>query len=130
MIKELLNLVQVKKGKDTNTAANIMYVCGQYPQFLKKHSLKQSLFEIMHESHQGVQDMACDTFIAICESQCRSELVIPKEDELPFIEQVLLIIPNIISDLNTKQICSVYPFQLQERYVQEFYKLINQPVLL
>ena len=144
VIRELLNLVELKKGKDTKAviAANIMYVCGQYPQFLRKHykflkTVINKLFEFMHESHEGVQDMACDTFITICESQCKSELVLVKPEEtLPFIEQVLQMVPTIISDLNTQQICSVYQgigliincanYELQQRYVQELMFNPNQ----
>ena len=136
VIRELLNLCEIKKGKDTKAviAANIMYVCGQYPQFLRKHykflkTVINKLFEFMHESHEGVQDMACDTFITICDSQCKAELCLQRPDELPFLEQILQQVPNIISDLNTQQISSVYQAiglivncassQLQPRYVQE-----------
>eukprot|EP00835_Amoeboradix_gromovi_P001305 NODE_57_length_25931_cov_0.351037.p1 type:complete len:866 gc:universal NODE_57_length_25931_cov_0.351037:15604-13007(-) len=142
VIRELLTLVESKRGKDTKAviAANIMYVCGQYPQFLRKHykflkTVINKLFEFMHESHQGVQDMACDTFITICESQCKLELVQSRsEDPIPFIEAVLTNVSVIISDLNTQQICSVYQGigliincanpNLQERYCQE---LMNNP---
>eukprot|EP00834_Sanchytrium_tribonematis_P000806 NODE_16_length_49026_cov_1.035992.p1 type:complete len:870 gc:universal NODE_16_length_49026_cov_1.035992:28374-25765(-) len=144
VIRELLNLCEIKKGKDTKAviASNIMYVCGQYPQFLRKHykflkTVINKLFEFMHESHEGVQDMACDTFITICDSPCKHELVVAKSDEpLPFIEQVLGMVPNIISDLNTQQISSVYQgigiiihsasHSVQERYVVELMSNPNQ----
>ena len=51
-------------------ASNIMYVVGQYPRFLRAHwkflkTVVNKLFEFMHETHDGVQDMACDTFIKV-----------------------------------------------------------------
>ena len=44
-------------------ASNIMYVVGQYPRFLRLHwkflkTVVNKLFEFMHETHPGVQDMA------------------------------------------------------------------------
>lgn len=56
-----------------------MYVVGQYPRFLRVHwkflkTVINKLFEFMHESHEGVQDMACDTFIKIV-IKCRHHFV-------------------------------------------------------
>ena len=66
VIKELLSLVEMKRGKDNKAiiASNIMYVVGQYPRFLKQHwrflkTVVNKLFEFMHEKHPGVQDMVC-----------------------------------------------------------------------
>jgi exportin-1 len=36
--------------------------------------LVNKLFEFMHETHEGVQDMACDTFIKIA-NKCRRHFV-------------------------------------------------------
>lgn len=49
-----------------------MYIVGQYPRFLKAHwkflkTVVNKLFEFAHETHEGVQDMACDTFIKIAQ---------------------------------------------------------------
>ena len=70
-------LFQVKRGKDNKAiiASNIMYIVGQYPRFLRAHwkflkTVVNKLFEFMHETHDGVQDMACDTFIKIAQ-KCR-----------------------------------------------------------
>ena len=72
VIKDLLGLCEQKHGKDNKAiiAANIMYVVGQYPRFLRAQwkflkTVVNKLFEFMHESHDGVQDMACDTFIKV-----------------------------------------------------------------
>ena len=77
VIKELLGLCENKRGKDNKAviASNIMYTVGQYPRFLRAHwkflkTVVNKLFEFMHETHDGVQDMACDTFIKISQ-KCR-----------------------------------------------------------
>jgi exportin-1 len=72
VIKELLNLVEKKKGKNNKAlvAADIMYVVGQFPRFLCSHwaflkTVVKKLNEFMHEKHPGVQDMATEVFLKI-----------------------------------------------------------------
>lgn len=53
---------------------------GQYPRFLRAHwkflkTVVNKLFEFMHETHPGVQDMACDTFLKIVQ-KCKRKFVI------------------------------------------------------
>lgn len=79
VIKELLGLCEFKRGKDNKAvvASNIMYIVGQYPRFLKAHwkflkTVVNKNFEFMHETHEGVQDMACDTFLKIAQ-KCESK---------------------------------------------------------
>jgi exportin-1 len=53
---------------------------GQYPRFLRAHwkflkTVVNKLFEFMHEPHPGVQDMACDTFLKIC-NKCKRKFVV------------------------------------------------------
>ncbi|TMS23406.1 Exportin-1 [Larimichthys crocea] len=81
VIKDLLGLCEQKRGKDNKAiiASNIMYIVGQYPRFLRAHwkflkTVVNKLFEFMHETHDGVQDMACDTFIKIAQ-KCRRHFV-------------------------------------------------------
>ncbi|CAM9830433.1 unnamed protein product, partial [Ectocarpus sp. 12 AP-2014] len=83
VIKDLLNLVEMKRGKDNKAvvASNIMYVVGQYPRFLRAHwkflrTVVNKLFEFMHELHPGVQDMACDTFLKISQKVSSSSSII------------------------------------------------------
>lgn len=64
MIKDWLGLTEQKKGKDNKAvvASNIMYIVGQYPRFLRAHwkflkTVVNKLFEFMHETHPGIQDM-------------------------------------------------------------------------
>ncbi|XP_014250231.1 exportin-1 [Cimex lectularius] len=115
VIKELLGLCEQKKGKDNKAvvASNIMYVVGQYPRFLRAHwkflkTVVNKLFEFMHETHEGVQDMACDTFIKIA-SKCRRHFVMVQVGEtVPFIEEILASISAIICDLQTQQVHTFY----------------------
>ena len=65
VIKELLGLVEMKRGKDNKAvvASNIMYIVGQYPRFLKAHwkflkTVVNKLFEFMHETHEGVSTLS------------------------------------------------------------------------
>lgn len=97
VIKDLLTLCERKRGKDNKAvvASNIMYVVGQYPRFLRAHwkflkTVVNKLFEFMHETHPGVQDMACDTFLKITE-KCRRKFVVVQTGETqPFIDELLV----------------------------------------
>ncbi|KAI0518198.1 CRM1 C terminal-domain-containing protein [Xylaria bambusicola] len=115
VIKDLLGLTEMKRGKDNKAvvASNIMYIVGQYPRFLKAHwkflkTVVNKLFEFMHESHEGVQDMACDTFIKIAR-QCRRHFVAlqPSENE-PFIEEIVRSLQRITCDLTPQQVHTFY----------------------
>jgi exportin-1 len=66
VIKDLLGLTEMKRGKDNKAvvASNIMYIVGQYPRFLKAHwkflkTVVNKLFEFMHESHEGLSYIVC-----------------------------------------------------------------------
>lgn len=115
VIKDLLGLCEQKRGKDNKAiiASNIMYVVGQYPRFLRAHwkflkTVVNKLFEFMHETHDGVQDMACDTFIKIA-LKCRRHFVTTQIGEsCPFIEEILSQISTIICDLQQQQIHTFY----------------------
>jgi exportin-1 len=115
VIKDLLGLCEQKRGKDNKAvvASNIMYVVGQYPRFLKAHwkflkTVVNKLFEFMHESHPGVQDMACDTFLKIA-TKCKRKFVTLQADETrPFIVELIESLPSIISDLEPHQVQAFY----------------------
>ena len=64
VIKDLLGLTEMKRGKDNKAvvASNIMYIVGQYPRFLKAHwkflkTVVNKLFEFMHETHEGTSNV-------------------------------------------------------------------------
>jgi exportin-1 len=121
VIKDLLGLCEVTRGKDNKAviASNIMYVVGQYPRFLRAHwkflkTVVNKLFEFMHETHPGVQDMACETFLKICQ-RCKHQFVKHQhQEQSPFIEQLLIgsstvaDIGSTIADLETHQINMFY----------------------
>ncbi|KAK5116681.1 Exportin-1 [Meristemomyces frigidus] len=115
VIKDLLGLTEMKRGKDNKAvvASNIMYIVGQYPRFLKAHwkflkTVVNKLFEFMHETHEGVQDMACDTFIKIA-NKCKRHFVIqqPGESEA-FIDEIVRTMRKITCDLSPQQIHTFY----------------------
>lgn len=115
VIKDLLGLTDMKRGKDNKAvvASNIMYIVGQYPRFLKAHwrflkTVVNKLFEFMHETHEGVQDMACDTFIKICQ-KCKRHFVAHQQAESePFIDEIVRNLDKITSDLEPQQVHRFY----------------------
>lgn len=144
VIKDLLGLCEQKRGKDNKAiiASNIMYVVGQYPRFLRAHwkflkTVVNKLFEFMHETHDGVQDMACDTFIKIA-LKCRRHFVTTQIGEsCPFIEDILASISTIICDLQTQQVHTFYEAvgymisaqadnATQEALIEKYMQLPNQ----
>lgn len=111
VIKDLLGLCEQKKGKDNKAiiASNIMYVVGQYPRFLRAHwkflkTVVNKLFEFMHETHDGVQDMACDTFIKIAIKCRRYFVTIQPNEACTFIDEILSTMSSIICDLQPQQV--------------------------
>lgn len=77
VIKDLLGLCEQKRGKDNKAvvASNIMYVVGQYPRFLRAHwkflkTVVNKLFEFMHETHPGVQDMVNSKIFFFSKNNC------------------------------------------------------------
>ncbi|KEQ91946.1 hypothetical protein AUEXF2481DRAFT_69388 [Aureobasidium subglaciale EXF-2481] len=144
VIKDLLGLTEQKRGKDNKAvvASNIMYIVGQYPRFLKAHwkflkTVVNKLFEFMHETHEGVQDMACDTFIKIA-NKCKRHFVLtqPGESE-PFIDEIVRNMRKITCDLSPQQVHTFYEAcgymisaqgqkAMQERLIGELMALPNQ----
>lgn len=108
VIKDLLGLCEIVRGKDNKAviASNIMYVVGQYPRFLRAHwkflkTVVNKLFEFMHETHPGVQDMACETFLKICQ-RCKHQFVKHQpQEQAPFIEQLLVGPHQTVCDIGT-----------------------------
>ncbi|KAL0947085.1 hypothetical protein HGRIS_013226 [Hohenbuehelia grisea] len=115
VIKDLLGLCEIKRGKDNKAvvASDIMYIVGQYPRFLKAHwkflkTVVNKLFEFMHETHEGVQDMACDTFIKIAQ-KCRRHFVMQQSGESePFVDEILRLLHRITVDLSPQQVHTFY----------------------
>ncbi|RMZ92348.1 hypothetical protein DV736_g407, partial [Chaetothyriales sp. CBS 134916] len=115
VIKDLLGLTEMKRGKDNKAvvASNIMYIVGQYPRFLKAHwkflkTVVNKLFEFMHETHEGVQDMACDTFIKIANKCKRHFVALQPGEQEPFIDEIVRNMRKITCDLTPQQIHTFY----------------------
>jgi exportin-1 len=118
IVKNLLYLCEKKKGKNNKAiiAGCIMQVVGKFPQFLKFQwkflkAVIQKLFEFMHETHPGVQDMACDTFLKIGKTCSEKILNIQESEKTPMIEDILNNLVDIIKNLEIRQ-------------TQEFFKAI------
>lgn len=91
----------------------------------------------MHETHDGVQDMACDTFIKIA-LKCRRHFVTTQVGEsCPFIEDILTSISTIICDLQQQQVHTFYEAVgymisaqgdpgIQESLIEKYMLLPNQ----
>lgn len=155
VIKDLLGLVEIKRGKDNKAvvAADIMYIVGQYPRFLKAHwkflkTVVNKLFEFMHETHEGwlccssyiplsdpcvcstgVQDMACDTFIKIAQ-KCRRHFVMQQSGEHePFVDEILRLLHRITVDLSPQQVFaspfSAFVQMLTSSQVHTFYEAVG-----
>lgn len=143
VIKDLLGLCEKKRGKDNKAiiAANIMYVVGQYPRFLRAHwkflkTVVNKLFEFMHETHDGVQDMACDTFIKIAQKCRRHFVTLQPGEQAPFIDEILINIESIICHLQPQQVHTFYEAvgcmiaaqtdeQIQEQLIKQYMYLPN-----
>jgi exportin-1 len=115
VIKDLLRLCENEKKKDDKAvvASNIMYIVGQYPRFLRAHwkflkTVVNKLFEFMHETHPGVQDMACDTFLKIAQ-KCKRKFMTPQtENPEPFIMTLISELHLHTVDLQPHQVLSFY----------------------
>ena len=85
----------------------------QYPRFLRNHwkflkTVVNKLFEFMHETHPGVQDMACETFLKICH-KCRRKFVVQQLGEAePFVCELLTGLSGTIQDLEAHQVHMFY----------------------
>lgn len=65
------------------------------------------------ETHDGVQDMACDTFIKIAQKCRRHFIQVQVGEVMPFIDEILNNINTIICDLQPQQVSNdLVSFQL------------------
>ncbi|KAE8077306.1 hypothetical protein FH972_015878 [Carpinus fangiana] len=144
VIRDLLNLCEITKGKDNKAviASNIMYVVGQYPRFLRAHwkflkTVVNKLFEFMHETHPGVQDMACDTFLKIVQKCKRKFVIVQVGENEPFVSELLTGLATTIADLEPHQYHTFYESvahmiqaesdpQKRDEYLQRLMELPNQ----
>ena len=73
------------------------------------HCKSYAIFRVsFSETHDGVQDMACDTFIKIAQ-KCRRHFVqVQQLEVMPFIEEILNHIRTIVCDLQPHQVHTFY----------------------
>ena len=109
-IKVLLNLCEIIRGKGNKAicASNIMYVVGQYPKFLNNHwkflkTVVKKLFEFMHESFEGVQDFACETFLKISIKCARNFVVMQQGENEEYIKELVRTVSETTKDLKPHQ---------------------------
>uniref|UniRef100_A0A6B2KWV4 Exportin-1 n=1 Tax=Arcella intermedia TaxID=1963864 RepID=A0A6B2KWV4_9EUKA len=136
VIKDLLRLCEIVKGKDNKAvvASGIMYIVGQYPRFLNAHwkflsTVINKLFEFMHETHPGVQDMACDTFLKIVHSCAPKFAMVHPGENQTFTVYVLQNIAQIISDLSEQQVHTFYEavgFMIKAHEAKEMEPLVTR----
>ena len=110
IIKVLLNLCEIIKGKGNKAicASNIMYVVGQYPKFLNNHwkflkTVVKKLFEFMHESFEGVQDFACETFLKISIKCAKNFTILQQEENEEYIKTLVRTVSETTKDLKPHQ---------------------------
>uniref|UniRef100_A0A6N2M7Y3 Exportin-1 C-terminal domain-containing protein n=1 Tax=Salix viminalis TaxID=40686 RepID=A0A6N2M7Y3_SALVM len=98
VIRDLLNLCEITKGKDNKAviASNIMYVVGQYPRFLRAH------WKFLKT------DMACDTFLKIVQKCKRKFVIVQVGESEPFVSELLSGLPTTVADLEPHQIHTFY----------------------
>lgn len=115
VVKELLNLCEKKQGKNNKAqvASNIMYVVGQFPNFLNKHwpflkTVIKKLNEFMHEKHQGVQDMASETFLKISKLTKHMFTQCNENNTRPYVIDLIEMIPENCKDLEYHQKLMIY----------------------
>ena len=109
-IKVLLSLCEIIRGKGNKAicASNIMYVVGQYPKFLNNHwkflkTVVRKLFEFMHESFEGVQDFACETFLKISIKCAKNFTIMQEQEKEEYIKELVRNVSETTKDLKPHQ---------------------------
>ena len=109
-IRALLNLCEIIKGKGNKAicASNIMYVVGQYPRFLNNHwmflkTVVKKLFEFMHESFEGVQDFACETFLKVSMKCAKNFIILQNQEREEYIKDLVRNVSETTKDLQPHQ---------------------------
>jgi exportin-1 len=115
VVRTLITMCNNTRVKDHRAviAGNIMYVVGQYPRFLKAYwtflkTVVLKLFEWMSETHPGVQDMACDTFLKIARRTKSRFVVTQSKEERPFVEDIIANVAQLVADLQDSQVYTFY----------------------
>ncbi|KCZ80277.1 hypothetical protein H312_02335 [Anncaliia algerae PRA339] len=126
ILKDLLALCEIKQTKQDKAiiASNIIYIIGQYYRFLLSYLsflkvLIKKIFEFLHEEHEGIKDMACDTFLRICD-KCSVKFPQMEENKQNLVLWILKHTKEITCDLEHYQKRIIY---------QSFVKMIQNAPL-
>lgn len=107
VLKRLLDLFEgASEGPRVLLGSGIMFVCSQYPKFLTQYQkifdiIIQKLFQFMHETFEGVKEMAVSAFRIIAE-QCKRAFVQSRGQDLSMFHQLLQHIPHTVQELETE----------------------------
>ncbi|KAG2198777.1 hypothetical protein INT47_010563 [Mucor saturninus] len=118
LAKDLVQLLQKEERVNPNSdqewvvASCLLYIAGQYVRFLKSHwdllsFLLQKIFIYMQHDQVSVRDMACDSFLKICQG-CRQDLSIPRGDRQSVLESLLIDLGSMTARLDSSQLCTFY----------------------
>lgn len=114
ILKELLTLCEMRyiRADKAVIASNIMFLIGQYDRFILANvkflrTVVKKLFEFMGESHEGVKDMACDSFLKISD-KCAKIFVTQVENNENFCQYLLKSLKVSTSSLEYYQKRIVY----------------------
>lgn len=146
--KDLVELLQKEESAHPNSdqewvvASCLLYIAGQYVRFLKSHwdllsFLLQKIFIYMQHDQVSVREMACDSFLKICQG-CRQELVVSHENKPSVLESLLSDLRNMTARLDASQICIFYkaigsiisesPIDIQQQSVNMLMAIPNETV--
>ncbi|KAI7873048.1 CRM1 C terminal-domain-containing protein [Spinellus fusiger] len=119
----------------------IFYLAKHYLHFLKTHQdflrfVMDKIMTYFHDAEVCLQDIACNTFLKICQG-CQQELTaIPPDNQVSMVEALILDMQRVTSDLGSNQVCIVYesighvlstaPFEYQTRLISPWMSLPNE----
>ncbi|KAL7322011.1 Karyopherin transporter [Mucor circinelloides] len=129
-------------------ASCMLYIATQYPHFLKStwtftSWLLQRVFTYLQSQQEGIKEMACDSFLKICQG-CKDEMVVSHqltsgEYSGSALETVLTDLKRLTSQLSSQQICMLYEaagtmisacsdVRLQEQYIRSLMEIPNEMI--
>ncbi|OBZ86573.1 Exportin-1 [Choanephora cucurbitarum] len=119
VLDDLVQLLQRQTTEDQEwvVASCLLSIAGQYPHFLKSHwdftsFLLQRIVGYMQYEQSSVRDMACDTFLKICQC-CKRELVVPHrlangQPESDILTSSLNALKTMVARSDDHQMCMVF----------------------
>lgn len=129
LTSDLYHLLQKEETANNSdqqwvVASCMLYIASQYPHFLKSNWtftswLLQKMFLYMQCQQEGLKEMACDSFLKICQG-CKGEMVVSHqlsngEYSNSVLETVLTDLKKLSCQLNSQQVkinCGIYRFFL------------------